>query len=158
MTKFLRLIPALPLALAAGGCSDPVPTSAETAPVETAIPVEPDGGIGDGAGPPMASRDTIPASFLGIWDIADGTCNPASDLRMDIRADEIEFYESMGEVISVDVESPDRILVSMDMSGEGETWQVTSRYVLSENGAVLTPMEAEADPRYQPIPRKRCSR
>lgn len=155
MTKRLRLMPALPLALVAAGCSDPAPT--ETAPVETAIPVEPDGGIGDGAGPPMASRDAIPASFRGVWDIADGTCNPASDLRMDIRDDEIEFYESLGKVTSVEVESPDAIVVSLAMSGEGENWEVTSRYVLSEGGEVLTPFETETNPQYKPIPRKRCS-
>ena len=157
MTKFIRLIPALSLVMAAAACSDPAPTDTETAPVETAIPVEPDGGIGDGAGPPMASRDTIPASFRGVWDIANGACNPASDLRMDIRDDEIEFYESMGNVTSVEVENPDAIVVSLAMSGEGESWDVTSRYVLSEGGAVLTPFETEINPQYKPIPRKRCS-
>lgn len=157
MTKFLRLMPALPLALVAAGCSDPAPTDTGTAPVETAVPVEPDGGIGDGAGPSIASRDTIPTSFRGIWDIADGTCSPASDLRMDIRADEIEFYESMGKVTSVEVESPDTIVVSLAMSGEGESWDVTTRYVLSDGGAVLTPFETETNPQYKPIPRKRCS-
>ncbi|UVI39298.1 hypothetical protein [Qipengyuania spongiae] len=157
MTKIFRLIPALSLTMVAAACSDPGTNDAETAPVETAIPVEPDGGIGDGAGPPVASRDTIPASFRGVWDIADGTCNPASDLRMDIRDDEIEFYESLGKVMSVEVENPDTIVVSLAMSGEGETWNVASRYVLSEGGAVLTPFETETNPQYQPIPRKRCS-
>ena len=157
MTKFLRLMPTLSFALAAAACSGPEPTDTGTAPVETAIPVEPDGGIGDGAGPPMASRDTIPTSFRGIWDIAGGTCNPASDLRMDIRDGEIEFYESMGKVTSIEVENPDTIVVSLAMSGEGETWDVTSRYVLSDGGAVLTPFETETNPQYKPIPRKRCS-
>ena len=104
----------------------------------------------------MALSDMIPTRFRGVWDKAQGTCTPASDLRMEIRAGEIEFYESLGEVTSVEAESPDSIIVSLAMNGEGETWTVTSRYVLSDDGAIMTPYETENNPRYQPIPRKRC--
>ena len=64
----------------------------------------------------MAVADTIPARFRGVWDNAEGTCAPASDLRMDIRAGEIEFYESLGEVTSVETEGPDSIVVSLAIS------------------------------------------
>ncbi|MEC7818562.1 MAG: hypothetical protein VX454_07835 [Pseudomonadota bacterium] len=158
-----RLAPALSAIAMLSACSDEnadragdARAPADPATTASAIPVEPDGGIGDGAGPPMAVADTIPARFRGVWDNAEGTCAPASDLRMDIRAGEIEFYESLGEVTSVETEGPDSIVVSLAMAGEGETWTVTSRYVLSDDGAILTPYETETNPRYQPIPRKRC--
>jgi hypothetical protein len=163
MRTLARIAPALSVIAMLSACSDADADRADDArapadPMATAsaIPIEPDGGIGDGAGPPMAVADTIPARFRGVWDNAEGACAPASDLRMDIRAGEIEFYESLGEVTSVETENPDSIVVSLAMTGEGETRTVTSRYVLSDDGAILTPYETETNPRYQPIPRKRC--
>lgn len=163
MSFFLRLpCPALFLALGLAACSpDAGDDPAEGKVGKTAIPVEPGRGIGDGAGPPAAASstrvsDTIPERFLGVWDHAEGSCMPASDLRMDIRPREIEFYESLGRVTQVTVENPDTILLELDMAGEGETWTVESRYVLSEGGTILTPLETEENARYTPIARKRC--
>ncbi|GMM92415.1 hypothetical protein [Qipengyuania sp. MTN3-11] len=165
MTAIPRLAPAIAFAMLLAACSgaddapaaeDNSPSPATATPPPTSRPVKPDGGIGDGAGPPRAAT-TIPADFRGVWDNADGNCNPASDLRMDIRAGEIEFYESLGTVTDVEIESADSIVVSLAMEGEGESWEVTNRYTLSEGGRLLTPLETRDDPRYQPIPRKRCT-
>ena len=159
MPRALALALAAPLALALAACSAETvepESAADAAAVETAIPVEPDQGIGDGAGPPGTGENTIPVRFRGVWDYREGECMPASDLRMDIRADEIEFYESLGRVTSVEVESPDAIVVALDMSGEGETWQVVNRFELSEDGAILTPLQTEDNSQYQLMPRKRC--
>lgn len=164
MRPFARLLPAITLAVALAACSDgnpaPAPGIADETDPPTMVPVEPDGGIGIGAGPPEPSlpnvADTIPASFRGFWDYVEGNCAAASDLRLEIGAREIEFYESLGKVTSVAVESPQSIVVKLAMAGEGETWTVTTRYLLSENGTVLTPQETEANPQYKPMPRKRC--
>ena len=99
----------------------------------------------------------IPAQFLGVWDSVEGNCRAASDLRMDVRPREIEFYESLGSVEKVTVESPQAALITLDMAGEGETWQVINRFVLSEGGArlVAEPVGGN-DGNYNPMPLKKC--
>ena len=63
---------ALPMVLLAAACSD----NSDTDPDAT-MTVEPDGGIGDGAGPPEpVTADTVPAAFLGVWDAGSGDCAP----------------------------------------------------------------------------------
>lgn len=150
------VLPVALLALAACGSQDePLPDTAETA-----IPVEPDGGIGDGA-PPLAEAgdtaqgDGIPARFHGAWDYVGGNCNPASDLRVEISADQVIFYESVGEVEDMSI-GPDGTEVALAMEGEGETWD--SRFLLSLQGnperLVMQNIEYPSDPTNT---RKRCA-
>lgn len=109
---------------------------------------------------PVASSTTaaaIPDQFRGVWDAVGGSCNPASDLRLEIGAVSIEFYESLGTVTGVMVESPSSIVVDLAMEGEGERWERKNRYVLSGDGATLTPSEI-GGPRAAAIPRKRCAK
>ncbi|MEQ5787536.1 hypothetical protein J3454_06485 [Erythrobacter sp. NFXS35] len=83
----------------------------------------------------VASGDIVPARFHGVWDAAKGTCDPASDLRVEIGPDRIEFYESAGEVTGV-IEENGRIMADLALQGEGETW--TNRLALSLDGDRLT--------------------
>ena len=121
------------------------------------MPVEPDGGIGDGAGPPQAvTADTIPQAFLGVWDYVEGSCDPASDLRVEIEPTSMQFYESYGEVTRIEVDSPERIVVSLDMEGEGETWEMARVFTLSNDGRTLTPGSVGEDD-FEPMPLKKCT-
>lgn len=103
-----------------------------------------------------ATATAIPERFRGIWDSGEGRCNPASELGLEIGAASIEFYESLGAVTGVTVESPDSIVVDLAMEGEGERWTRTNRYVLSDGGATLTPSEVGGPPSAA-IPRTRCA-
>lgn len=132
-----------PFALMA--CEQPPADTADTAPA--AKPVAPSVA---GAG------RAIPARFLGVWDYAEGTCDPASDLRMEIEPRRIVFYESVGNVAAVEQKGADGVLVSMTMTGEGQSWNDTMRLDLDDNGAVLIPGDAEEYDPGQPLPRKRC--
>lgn len=147
------LLPLAVLALAA--CSQG--TDEAPAPEETMMPVEPDGGIGDGAGPPQAvPADTIPQAFLGVWDYVEGTCDPASDLRVEIGPRSMQFYESHGEVTQIVVNGPQRIVVDLAMEGEGENWQMSRAFVLSDDGNRLTPQPDDGED-YEPMPLKKCT-
>lgn len=139
------------LALAACGDRDGADQAAgETSPAatQTPIPVEPDGGIGDGAGPPgdaaAISAGRIPQRFQGVWDYEGGTCDPASDMRMEISASEILFYESIGLVKAVKP-AGDAIVVTLAMEGEGETWEQVTRFALSGSGSDRRLHATEAD-------------
>lgn len=97
----------------------------------------------------------IPAAFRGVWDYVKGTCNGASDLRLEIGQRGVAFYEAYGEVTKLTVESPDSVIVDLAMEGEGETWMMRTRYTLSEGGQILTPTALE-DRGGEPMPLKRC--
>ena len=151
------LLPAtVPLVMLLAACSGASDNAAAPEPAETMMPVEPDGGIGDGAGPPEGlGVPAIPAAFHGVWDYVDGSCAPESDLRIEIRPESIGFYESLGELTAIDIASPDDITVTLAMEGEGETWDMQRRFVLSDDGATLTP-QAVGEESFEPMPLKKC--
>ena len=151
------LLPAtVPLVMLLAACSGAPDNAAAPEPAETMMPVEPDGGIGDGAGPPEGlGTPAIPAPFHGVWDYVDGSCAPESDLRIEIRPESIGFYESLGELTAIDIASPDDITVTLAMEGEGETWDMQRRFVLSDDGATLTP-QAVGEENFEPMPLKKC--
>jgi len=125
---------------------------------QTAMPVEPDGGIGDGAPPlsQMSESEGIPARFHGVWDYEEGSCNPASDLRAEVTSGEIIFYESVGEVRSVS-DGEGGAVVSLAMSGEGDTWNTDLRLTLRENPERLVISRAESAEVAPTDIRKRCA-
>ena len=151
------------LALAVAACS----SQDESAPVDTEVRADGDPqDVGNGPNEQSLAdptnegvtqqADAIPAQFLGVWDNADGNCSPNSDLRMAVRPREIEFYESLGRVANVEVQDARTALVTLDMSGEGETWQTTNRFVLSNNGNTLTPEHVDEADAYEPMALKKC--
>ena len=123
-----------PIALAAlallAACSDDsaTPTAETSATPATAEQPSP-------AATPEA-RDTIPAAYLGTWDYVDGTCDPMSDLLLEISPEQMIFYESMGEVRSV-TQAADAIIVDLAMTGEGESWDNTQTFRLTDGGTIL---------------------
>lgn len=153
------LVAFAPLALAACGSepSEPV-TDVET---DAPMPVEPDGGIGDGAGPPdavdAALANRIPTRFHGVWDYVQGSCDPASDMRMEISGSEILFYESIGKVTATEAEGA-AVIVTLAMEGEGETWQQDTRFVLVGAGESqrLETSDGEGPRTVDEYPHKRC--
>lgn len=143
----------LPLALLApAACSQGEPAPAETAapgpldsPLPTAAPTA----------PAPAQSLLVPDRFQGIWDHVEGSCNPASDLRVEIAERGITFYESHGAVTALTVESPEAIVVDLAMQGEGEKWTMRRRFTLTNDGQTLTPTAADGES-FEPMPLKRC--
>ena len=128
----MRALPLLAFALMLAGCGDQAADPAAQAPAETPFPVEPGGGIGDSAGPPLdpaIAAGEIPARYRGVWDALTGTCDPASDMRVEITARRIEYYESVGDVSGMGSEGEDAI-ADLVMEGEGETWVQPARLSL----------------------------
>ena len=157
-------LPLLVLALTACSSQDEsAPVDSEVAPDDTAdseVLGEGERSLADPTadGPTRAARTVpgIPASFNGVWDYVDGSCDPASDLRIQVFPDRIEFYESLGVVESVEVENPNTIVVILNMEGEGEVWTQETRFTLSNEGKVLTPVAADGEQVGRPMPRKKC--
>ena len=83
---------------------------------------------------PTLAANTIPARFHGVWDAETGTCDPASDLRLDIGAQTISFYESQGTVTTVDASDPDIVSIQLAMEGEGDQWTKTMDLALEGDG------------------------
>ncbi|MGB3471301.1 MAG: hypothetical protein WBA51_10810 [Erythrobacter sp.] len=88
---------------------------------------------GDDAGGTPEIAAVIPAAYHGVWDYEGGTCSPESDLRVEISGREVLFYESVGTVKAVAKDGEDTI-VTLDMEGEGETWEQEIRLSLEGAG------------------------
>jgi hypothetical protein len=87
-----------------------------------------------------AQQQTIPAQFQGKWDLDLESCNSPvrPEGRLDISADRVRFYESGGSVRSVVTHSNSDIELSIELSGEGETWISDTYFRLSDDQKSLT--------------------
>lgn len=132
MIRAMPLSGALAALLALGACgSEPMapakddasPAPAPAAPATTAPPAAP------------VTADTIPARFQGVWDAETGTCDPASDLRLEIAGDGIGFYESRGTPTRIAEAADGIVSLTLAMEGEGETWDTAMSLEIVGAGA-----------------------
>lgn len=87
---------------------------------------------------PAGSGRRIPDSFHGKWARDEMACGVVShESRLDIRADAVDYYESRGRLLEILLSSPRRVAVRLQHTGEGQTWQSTREFVLSEDGRQL---------------------
>lgn len=146
---------ALPLVLAA--CSgEPKPADEATAEATDSAAAPAPSGVAEPDGMDAESATPIPAKFAGVWDGVQGSCAAESDLRMEIADKKITFYESSGIATKVEMEGED-VLVSLDMSGEGEVWKEVLRLSLSADGKTLETSDGEKPKTADDSPRKRCA-
>lgn len=111
---------------------DTPPASDGADPTDTPTPDPVDDSGGDVA-------TSIPSSFRGEWNADLEACGTGSSVtRLRISADQMRFYESVGAVREVVIESNRVITVTAEYQGEGDTWQDERRLSLSENGNSLT--------------------
>jgi hypothetical protein len=152
----IALAVAVALALFGGAAEDSAPAASGTPPLaapgpKAATPPEPT---------PKARAATggaIPERYHGVWDAVSGSCDPASDLRVEISGRRMVFYESVGEVTGMDSRGSDAV-ADLAMEGEGETWSRSLRMTLSGESGEQRPVLADALETAQgnPIPLKRC--
>ena len=130
------------LALVAA-CTEPVEDRPE--PEETMIPVEPDGGIGDGATPlPELLGTAIPETLHGRWGLVPADCTSTrGDAKglITIDAERIEFYESRAVVEKVEEQNTGMFRARFALTGEGREWSREIEWRLSEDGSQLTRSE-----------------
>lgn len=150
------------MALAVVGCEaepNAAPADSDTASVAEGDRLTRDepSGTGETVGRSARELRTIPAQFLGVWDYIEGSCDSASDLRMEVGQRRIVFYESVGDVTSIKAENDNAVVVGMSMSGEGDSWTQSTRLTLEDGGDRLVPSDADGDAGYEPMPRKKCA-
>jgi hypothetical protein len=162
--KQLTIRAAFPLVLAAAlaACGDR--DDEETVPKRSEMPrpVEPDGGIGDGAGPPAAppieaGNDTgmpelgIPEAIQGSWGLTPADCTSTrGDAKglLRVSADTLAFYESLGRLGTIKDRADDRIRAEYAFTGEGMNWTRDVGLTLEQDGRTLIRREygPEASP------------
>ncbi len=110
-------------------------------------------------GPTRAAGEelaAIPAAFRGSWDFAEGRCDPASDLYLKIEPTHVTFYESSGRASDITATGDGGVRMDLAMRGEGETWEETANFRLSEDGDRLIALGQDG-PGGGEMVRKRCA-
>ena len=156
----MRFLIAATAALLAPGCSDPAPE--QVAEADAPMPVEPDGGIGDGAGPPVqtgaASPATIPATMQGRWGLVPADCaSTEGDAKglLVIGPDRLSFYESRGTLRDVRQNDGRGFRAVYAFTGEGMEWMRDIAFEIdqAENRLVRRDFGEDAG---QPLTYTRC--
>jgi hypothetical protein len=129
-----------PLCTAAllGACQAPAPSANEAAPVgvaenPTASRPAPSAPASKQTSSALeAAPAAIPARFHGTYDESLEACSGPSQYRLTISAAELRFHESIGVVRNISIEAPDRIRLTADYEGEGESWRSMRKLQLGE--------------------------
>ncbi|TKD51245.1 hypothetical protein [Sphingomonas baiyangensis] len=88
-------------------------------------------------GSPGARLAEIPVAFHGVW-AGDGTrCARSSDLRLEVAANGLTFYESFARPIAITRAAGRAIDVELELSGEGEVWRERQTLTLGEDNRTL---------------------
>ena len=150
---------ALPLTLLAlAACAQPADDASEGD--ETMMPVEPDGGIGDGAGPPAESvTEGIPAGLQGRWGLVPADCTSTrGDAKglIEIDSESIKFYESRAVLEDVENSQPTMIAARFAFTGEGQEWTREMTWRLSDDGSQLVRSETGEDALPEPLTYSKC--
>ncbi|MEO0589592.1 MAG: hypothetical protein AAFZ11_03415 [Pseudomonadota bacterium] len=103
-----------------------------------------------------AQATQIPVNFRGTWDYEGGMCAPESDLRLDVEASAITFYESYGELVRVERVDPFAVSLELEMTGEGETWTQTLGLRLVNARMGLMVMDEQSPGEGEELIRRRC--
>lgn len=152
----------LPVSLA--GCGEPAEDEATPQQTENPLPVEPGGGIGDGARPPAdanpdaARTAAIPPTMQGRWGLMPADCE--SDVAqglLTVGPTRLTFYESVGELGSVSARSDDRIRGTFAFTGEGMTWTRDLSLTLEDGGRTLIRRDHDGEASPGAFKYTRCS-
>ncbi len=107
---------------------------------------------------PEVEPSLIDAAYQGVWDYEGGTCAPESDMRMEVTATDITYYESYGRVTGTRPDGDD-LIVDLAMEGEGQEWNESQRLSILGNGTArrLHVTNGDTPKALDEYPRKRCS-
>ncbi len=93
------------------------------------------------------STAEIPSPFHGIWTYdASGVHPSASELPWTVKPGSISGHESNGKVTSVSIVDPREVVVSRDVSAEGEEFKTVETLKLSPDGNQLTITSSGGEP------------
>lgn len=128
----LAALALLPLAACSGGNGDSGETPADPAAQSREEP------------PATETLAAIPAAYQGRWDFSEQDCAAeTSEMRLTIGPDSVRFYESSGDPQTVTRTGPRTLTMEQRFSGEGDQWDETLGYELSEDGERLTVTTAD---------------
>ena len=130
-----QILAALPLTLAIAACGD-ASAPAEDAGSEDAIATASDDTAADTGTLDVGSAVVIPVSFHGTYDSDGASCDATDDSSLTIAAETVSFHESTGKVASVDG-TGNTIDVTLEMTGEGESFTRAYQITLSDGGDTL---------------------
>lgn len=157
MMRNLMAVTALLLAAACGESADEAASDADAV-----LPVEPDGGVDDGATLPPAQATgapTIPAAVQGRWGLTPADCasaDGAAEGLLVIGPDRLSFYESRGTLRDVSQADERGIRAVYAFTGEGMEWMRDIALNLEVGDARLVRREFGEGAPQEPLTYTRC--
>ncbi len=107
---------------------------------------------------PPVLADTLPESIIGGWGFSEAACatGPGAEGYLEITATEIRFFESTGRLQSTERTEEPGIIAKFTLTGEGETWTLTTYLEAIDDGETLMRVDLGEEPRAIPLALKSC--
>ncbi len=149
----VHVLLAVAFAFAASACG-PQGDPAVGEPASTATDAAPDANVGPldipppvappvppPVPPPAASPAQVPGPYQGTFASSQEACaTPGDTSQLTIGAETITFYESTGPITAVAVADAG-VTLTTRLAGEGQVWDATYRFGLSDDGNTLTDLD-----------------
>ena len=106
-----------------------------------------------------ANLDSIPEALRGNWGISAADCDTSTGAakgNLEVSADSLTFYESVGKLGRIDSLSKVGIGATFDFTGEGQTWQTNMVLSVSPDGKTLTREDRGPEGMPEPLTYQRC--
>lgn len=104
--------------------------------------------------------DQLPEALIGRWGMVPADCTSTrGDAKglLEIRATELEFYESTGRLDTIKEYEPTRVVATFDFTGEGQTWSREMVLDVQDDGETLIRRENGADAASGPFEYSACA-
>lgn len=155
----MRFLFPLSALLLASACAEPIDRSASSD--EEVLPVEPDGGIGDGAEPLPTAILAIPEEMQGRWALVPADCTSTrGDAKglIEVGEDSVQFYESKGtlDTIAEGEREPGTFRATYAFTGEGQEWSRDMQLAISDDGTEMVRSEFGEDALAEPLTYTKC--
>jgi len=79
----------------------------------------------------------MPMQFQGRWNADVQLCRLGGDSQLEIRANDISFFESAGPIVTIVAQGTNDLALIAELSGEGQTYLSARHFQLSEDGQEL---------------------
>ncbi len=87
----------------------------------------------------LATSNKLPEQFQGTWRV---DCSDPDDLYViQIKDEQVNFWETVGDILMVEIVNESNVVVELRLLGEGQEWIASVEFQLNNGKLIQNPYE-----------------